>query len=362
MGLLDWFLEPIAEIEQKVTDDIADKISEAVAPAFMPELSNTLISSSGAVKEKTKYSPYRPKTLDEYIGQERIKKFILHQIEGLKEENKNRVQRNLPIKTLPHTLISGLAGTGKTTLAEIIGNLMGQEVTSVITSSLVSPMNIVSIINKQPKILFLDEIHSLASNRNLCETLYTIMTDFKWKRFNFEPFTLIGATTEKGEMIQKISPFVDRFEIPLELDPYSKENMITIGKQYNKKVFPYYILSEELMSEIADNARQTPRLMIRLVKSTVYLKGNLPEVLYGFNMIDKGFYKRDLQALQYIAKNEKGVGLQAIATYLQTTEKDYLYNIEPYLLCNDLITRKTRGRIITEKGKETIKYLEERRT
>jgi Holliday junction DNA helicase RuvB len=354
MGLLNWIFEPIRDIAQQITDDISDKTGDIVSSAVCPQ---SFTPVGGDTKETSKYSPYRPKTLSEYIGQDRIKEFIMQYIKGLKTDNQARQMRNEPVKALPHILISGLAGTGKTTLAEIIANLAGSPITSVITSSLNSPMDIAELVHKKPKILFLDEIHSLASNRNLCETFYTIMEDFKWGRFSFEPFTLIGATTEKGEMIQKIKPFVDRFKIHLDLDNYTKNNMITIGKQYNKKVFPNYILTEKILEKISENTRQTPRLMIRLVESTVYFEGNLDQVLTGFNIINKGFYQRDLKALQYISQNEKGVGLQAISTYLQTTEKDYLYNIEPYLLCNNLITRKSRGRIITEQGKETIQYL-----
>lgn len=358
MGILNWFFEPISEIKTEVTDDIADKISSILSPAFTSSFSVPV--NNEVIKEKSVHSPYRPKTLDEYIGQNRIKDFLLTYIKGLKKDNQARLSRKLPARMLPHLLISGLAGTGKTTLAEIVGNLLDEPVTNIITSSLRVPMDIVNLINKKPKILFLDEIHSLASNRNLCETFYTIMEDFKWKRYTFEPFTLIGATTEKGEMIQKIKPFVDRFKIHTDLDDYSKIDIITIGKKYNEKMFPNYLLSKNILQQIADNARQTPRLMIRLVEGTVYFESDVNNVLRGFDIIDKGFYKRDLEALKYIEKNEKGVGLQAIATYLKTTEKDYLYNVEPFLLCNDLLSRKSRGRTITDKGKEIIKELQKK--
>ena len=96
----------------------------------------------------------------------------------------------------------------------------------------------------------------------------------------------------------------------------------------------------------------------RLTEATIYLNGDINTVLDNFSIIKEGFTHKDLRVLKYITQNEKGVGLQGLASYLDTSAENFCFEIEPYLLKNHLIMRTPRGRRITNSGVEFIKELE----
>jgi len=287
---------------------------------------------------------FRPLNFEEYIGQKNAKELLKNYITGIK-------QRNV---VFPHTLIYGIAGCGKTTLARIIAKELNVNFISIIASDLEESEEIISKINETDGgILFVDEIHSL--NREIAEKFYPLMEDFK----NVKPFTLIGATTELGEILNNRKPFVDRFKIIIELENYSIEDLVKIICQYKNKVFANETIENETYKIIAENCRNTPRTAIRLIEATIYFNGNIARVLKCCNILQNGLTTKDLKVLEYIASNEKGVGLNSIAQYLDTSTQNYIYNIEPYLLQNNLITRTSRGRKITQRGYQTIKELNE---
>jgi Holliday junction DNA helicase RuvB len=289
---------------------------------------------------------YRPVNFEEYIGQEKAKSQIKSYIAGIKS-------RNL---IFPHTLIYGKAGCGKTTLARIIAKELGVTFGELITANVVD-IEVIKwkLIQINKGILFMDEIHSLP--RKFAERLYSIMEDFKDNGKDIEHFTLIGATTELGEMVANRKPFVDRFEIKIELMDYTTEELMTIIKQYKEKMFSKDNITPEVYNIIANNSRFTPRTSIRLLKDCIY-SGDIKTTLINNNIIKDGYTNKDLKVLKYLAQNEKGVGINSIATFLDTSIKNYQYEIESYLVKNELIVKATRGRKITNKGLEIIKELE----
>jgi len=301
-----------------------------------------------SLKQDIKFT-FRPETFEEYIGQRKAKKILQNYIKAVKEKN----------KIMPHILLYGKAGMGKTTLARIIANELQVNMVEVITSDIVDMYQFFEYLNQvEGGILFLDEIHAIT--RDNAEKLYSLMEDFMYNGEYIQPFTLIGATTEVGEIIRTRRPFYDRFKIIIELEDYTKEDLIEIAKQYQERVFQEE-LNEHLYEIIANNCRNTPRTLIRLLEATNYFDKNIDEVLESFGIIKDGFTYKDLKILKYIAQNEKGVGLQGLVSYLDTSRDNYLYEIEPFLLKNDCITRTPRGRKITQKGLEIIKMLEERK-
>ena len=317
---------------------------------FYSEIKNTIGEDKQEEKKKVikdKTISFRPLKFKEYVGQEKAKKILKQYIKAIKERK----------KVFPHTLISGKAGMGKTTLAKIIANELKVKMKETITSEISSNEEIIGLIdNIDGGILFLDEIHSM--DRNTVESLYPIMEDFTHKGENIQPFTLVGATTEMGEIIKSRKPFYDRFKIIIELEDYSKSDIVKIGSSYNKKVFPKDKLSRKVYMVLSENSRNTPRKMIRFVEATIYFDGNFVEVLKNFNVISKGYTNEDLKTLTYISQNKGGVGLNGIASYLGTSNENYSYMIEPFLLQNGLITRTPKGRKITELGIKELKKLE----
>lgn len=294
-----------------------------------------------------KINSFRPITFDEYIGQEKAKNILKSYIKAVKERK----------IILPHVLIHGQAGCGKTSLAKIIANELKVNFIETITSTLQDHENLYYKIEETKNgILFLDELHSI--ERNIAESIYSAMEDFKLEGVPISSFTLIGATTEYGELLKTRKPFVDRFKINIELEDYTNEEIKLLIKQYKEKCFDNDKILDEVYTTISTNCRLTPRIAVRLLETAIYMNGDINKVLKSFSIIKDGYTTKDLKTLKYISMNEKGVGLQGVASYLETSTENYVQEIEPYLLKNHLISRTARGRKISESGKQKIIELE----
>jgi len=321
-GFIDWFLKPFKEEITKIEEEEENKI-------IVPE---PVI--------------YRPKSFKEYIGQERSKKILSRYIEAV-------LKRDI---VFPHTLIYGHAGYGKTTLARIIAKTLGVDIIEMITSDVTGISRIIEEIQSHYEvIIFLDELQSIG--RDTAEKMYTMMEDGIYGSQDLMPFTLMGATTELGEILKNRRPFYDRFKIIIELENYKKNELIQIAEQYKEHTFPEDEISQALYKIMAENCRGTPRFLLRLLDATVYFNGEIYEVLDSFGIIKDGYTYKDLKVLKYIS-GARTVGLQGIASYLDTSTENYLFQIEPYLLQNGLITRTMRGRKITNEGLKMIEELE----
>ena len=292
--------------------------------------------------------PFTPIDFTEYIGQEKAKLILNNYIQATTERK----------AVFPHCLIHGKAGFGKTTLAKILIKTLKKEGVEVVASSLEPGEIQTKLGDLQSRILFIDEIHSLT--RDQVEQLYQAMETFTMNGQPLEPFTLIGATTELGEIIKDRKPFYDRFKIILELEDYTIPELMKIGKQFQEQSFPKDVLETKIIEQIATNSRFTPRAIIRLTEATVYFKGNLATVLSNFGILYQGYTDKDLKILQYLSKTNV-VGLQGIASYLDTSVQNYLYEIEPYLIKSEVLFRTPRGRAISDKGRKLLPLLAKRK-
>lgn len=293
-----------------------------------------------------KKSNKRPETFKDYVGQHKAKTILKGYIEGTKSRNTQ----------FPHLLIHGPAGCGKTTLAKIIANELQYPFIEVVASEITNTEQLVDLIlDNEKALVFLDEIHGL--KRDFVEPLYPLMEDFKHGDTELSPFTIIGATTEIGEIIKNRKPFYDRFVLKQELQDYTWKQIFNIIKKYNYKNYSKDILPDKTLEVIAKNSRLTPRVAIGLVQSVIYLKGNVELTLNSNNIIYNGFTKTDLKAMKVIAKHNRGIGVQALAAFLNVSQDTYSYQIEPWLLKTGCILRTSKGRKITNYGIRLINKL-----
>ena len=246
LALAKWITEPFRDMEAK------------------NKVSNELIISK--VREKKEQS-FRPNNFDEYIGQEKAKNILKAYISCAKNSN----------QAMPHILIFGGAGCGKTTLARILARELNVTFEKVVASDILSSMDVLSYLMKLQKhgILFVDEVNVLP--REAVEGCYSIIEYGKYQNLTIAPFTFIGATTELDEISKDRRPFYDKFKI-VELEPYTNEEIEKIIRQYKLKVFQFDNISEDSYKAIAENSKGTPEKAIRLLESEVYLKNDIKNI------------------------------------------------------------------------------------
>ncbi len=306
----------------------------------------------------------RPQYLKEYIGQEDIKEMLGVSIMAAK-------QRKEP---LDHVLLYGPQGLGKTTLAQVIANEMGANITIISGPAIEKTGDLAAILSQlQPyDCLFIDEIHRMP--RAITETLYSAMEDFvidivigrdsdtKTIRLDLPPFTLIGATTAYGMLT---GPLRDRFGHTFKLDFYTVEELKKICER-TAKIYGNEI-DEASSIEVAKRSRGTPRITNRFFKrirdyADVYNKGKVTlditlKTLKGLNVDEEGLDDRDRAYLTAIIDQFYGgpVGVDNLASCL-SEDRITLENVyEPYLIKSGYIQRTARGRTATTKAYRHLK-------
>ncbi len=301
----------------------------------------------------------RPKTLDEYIGQEELKRNLKVFIEAAKARK----------EALDHVLLYGGPGLGKTTLAYVLANELNVNIKTTSGPVIEKPGDLAAILtNLRPRdILFIDEIHRLS--RTVEEILYSAMEDFKLDiiigqgpsaktmKIPLPPFTLIGATTRIGLLTP---PLRERFGVIFRLDFYSVEDLKKIilrsARILNIKI------EEEGAFEIAKRSRGTPRVANRLLKrvrdfAQVEANGVIDveiarKALDRLEVDEEGLDKMDKQILLTIIEKFDGgpVGINTISAAVGE-EKDTIEDVyEPFLIQQGFIKRTPKGRVATKKA------------
>lgn len=306
----------------------------------------------------------RPNSLDDYVGQEHIKKNLSVLLGAAKERGHNP----------EHILFYGPPGLGKTTLAHVIAKEVGANIKITSGPSIERVGDLAAILtNLQPgDMLFIDEIHRL--NKNIEEVLYPVMETGKLDimigkgpsartvQLDLPPFTLLGATTRFG-MIS--APLRSRFSGgAFRLEFYTPEE---IGTILNRSASILSIdLPESAKEDIAKRSRQTPRIanyLLRRVRDYAQMhRSELDEssVKKAFEMLgldEHGLGSQDVLLMKTVLEKFGGgpVGVKNIATAMGEDEGTIEDVVEPYLIQLGFLERTPRGRSLTEKGKEYLK-------
>ncbi|MCS7279354.1 MAG: Holliday junction branch migration DNA helicase RuvB [Thermodesulfobacteriaceae bacterium] len=324
---------------------------------------------------------YRPKSLEEFIGQTRIKEELKIYLSSIKKRE----------EIFPHTFFVGAPGLGKTTLAKIIAYELRRDlkITSGPVLDKVGTLAALLTNLKEKDLLFIDEIHRMP--KPCQEILYTAMEDFaldivigkgntgKTIRLTLPPFTLIGATNKPNLCL---SPLTDRFQLVFKLDYYSEEELkeiiIKVGKQWNLEI------EDEVALILAKASKGIPRQALNILRrfkdfvllhyktgKTKGIKITSKEGVSFFKLLDVddwGLTPEDRRCLLTLYKEFKGgpVGLTSLALSAQITPEEMETIYEPALIRLGLIARTKRGRVLTKKGysylREKFKLEEERDT
>ncbi len=318
-----------------------------------------VVATSRADEEVRYEAGLRPRTLDDYIGQDKVRENLSISITAARNRK----------EALDHALLYGPPGLGKTTLAYVIAQELGVQVRATAGPVLEKPGDLAALLTnlKEHEVLFIDEIHRLSPS--IEEILYPAMEDYELDimigqgpgarsvKVPLQPFTLVGATTRAGLLT---APLRARFGIVQRLDFYTVDDISEIVTR-SARILGVSIASAAT-TELAGRARGTPRIanrLLRRVRDYAEVKADgrldLPVARRALEMLEvdaNGFDEADRRLLRTIIDKFGGgpVGLNSLAAAI-SEEREAIEDIyEPFLIQEGFLDRTPRGRVATQRA------------